>query len=61
MPTASDLTKQKRDAERMKAEADRAAAQQREVLRRHGAEIDSQIAALQQQKARNSAELSRLP
>ena len=60
MPTADDLKKQQKNADDMMKEAERAKADQKETLRRHGVEIDKQIAALREQKSKNDAELSKL-
>jgi hypothetical protein len=60
MPTADELKKQKDQADKMKQEADRAARDQKDLLRRHGTEIDRQIAALQEEKRRNDAEIAKL-
>ncbi len=60
MPTAADLTKQKKQAHEQQRQTEHLIVKQKELLRKEVSDIDASISALHGQRSKAAAELSRL-
>ena len=60
MPTAEDITKQKKQADEQIKAAERMASKERDLLRQQIATIDSEMAELRARRSQVQADLSKL-